>query len=439
MAASSPAQQKDLNATCQCLTLDRNRLSHALRQASDQTQVLDGLFSAGTSLFSDVPVFLSRARMTEMQTVIDAIYDVASSAAFCAEVLSREPAVARTNLGPKGAFMGFDFHVTEDGPKLIEINTNAGGAFLNAVLADAQRVCCNATRPDLKLSPSRFEHGVLAMFQAEWRAQRPTGELRRIAIVDERPTEQFLYPEFLLAQNFFLRNGIDAVIADPAEMEIVGDSLHWKDQPIDLVYNRLVDFAFEEASSAVLRRAYMEGLAVFTPNPRVHALLADKRNLILLSDARALERLGVPQARRESLLRSIPKTVGVTDENAEKLWRDRKDYFFKPASGYGSKAVYRGEKLTRTVWSHILAGGYVAQAYVPPSTRRVLLDGHPAERKVDVRLYTYGRDVLSVVARLYQGQTTNMRTAGGGFAPVFILDNEAPIAGDEQDCGKEEI
>jgi hypothetical protein len=25
-----------------------------------------------------------------------------------------------------------------------------------------------------------------------------------------------------------------------------------------------------------------------------------------------------------------------------------------------------------------------------------------------------------VVARLYQGQTTNFRTAGGGFAPVYV-------------------
>jgi hypothetical protein len=399
--------------------------------------VLDGLLAAGTSLFSDVPVFLPRARMAEMHAVVDAICDVASSAAYSAEVLSRAPAVARVDLGPKGAFMGFDFHVAEDGPKLIEINTNAGGAFLNAVLADAQRVCCNATRPDLKLSPDRFEDRVLAMFRAEWRVQRPAGELRRAAIVDERPTEQFLYPEFLLARDLFRRNGIDAIIADPAEIEIAGDTLRWQDQPIDLVYNRLVDFAFEGASSAVLRRAYVEGLAVFTPNPRVHALLADKRNLILLSDARALERLGAPPALREVLLRAIPKTVAVTDENAEALWRDRKEYFFKPATGYGSKAVYRGDKLTRTVWSHVLTGRYVAQAYVPPSMRRVLLDGHLAERKVDVRLYTYGSEVLSVAARLYQGQATNMRTAGGGFAPVFLLDDEFTV-GDEQDCLKYE-
>jgi len=40
-------------------------------------------------------------------------------------------------------------------------------------------------------------------------------------------------------------------------------------------------------------------------------------------------------------------------------------------------------------------------------------------RKMDVRLYTYGGRILLAAARLYQGQTTNFRTPGGGFAPVF--------------------
>jgi hypothetical protein len=42
-------------------------------------------------------------------------------------------------------------------------------------------------------------------------------------------------------------------------------------------------------------------------------------------------------------------------------------------------------------------------------------------RKVDVRLYTYDGRPLLAAARLYQGQTTNFRTEGGGFAPVFFL------------------
>ena len=42
--------------------------------------------------------------------------------------------------------------------------------------------------------------------------------------------------------------------------------------------------------------------------------------------------------------------------------------------------------------------------------------------KVDIRNYTYDRQVQLLAARLYQGQTTNFRTPGGGFAPVFVED-----------------
>ncbi len=39
--------------------------------------------------------------------------------------------------------------------------------------------------------------------------------------------------------------------------------------------------------------------------------------------------------------------------------------------------------------------------------------------KYDLRAYTYDGAVQWMAARLYQGQTTNFRTPGGGFAPVY--------------------
>ncbi len=40
--------------------------------------------------------------------------------------------------------------------------------------------------------------------------------------------------------------------------------------------------------------------------------------------------------------------------------------------------------------------------------------------KADIRCLVYVRRIQLVSARLYQGQTTNFRTPGGGFAPVFV-------------------
>jgi len=113
--------------------------------------------------------------------------------------------------------------------------------------------------------------------------------------------------------------------------------------------------------------------------------------------------------------------VLVTNDNSQVLWEARKKLFFKPAGGHGSKAVYRGDKLTKGMWAEIIRGGYVAQDFAAPSERMIKLDGTAERRKTDVRLYTYDGQILLTAARLYQGQTTNFRTPGGGFAPVFVI------------------
>lgn len=77
--------------------------------------------------------------------------------------------------------------------------------------------------------------------------------------------------------------------------------------------------------------------------------------------------------------------------------------------------------MTKGVWAEIVRGGYVAQEFAAPSERMIRLDGSPETLKTDVRLYVYNGQILHMAARLYQGQTTNFRTRGGGFAPVFAV------------------
>ena len=101
------------------------------------------------------------------------------------------------------------------------------------------------------------------------------------------------------------------------------------------------------------------------------------------------------------------------------MWAKRRGFFFKPAAGYGSRAAYRGDKLTKRVWAEMAKGTYVAQAIVAPSERHVAVAQAPVALKADVRNYSYDGMVKLIAARLYQGQTTNFRTTGGGFAPVF--------------------
>jgi len=210
------------------------------------------------------------------------------------------------------------------------------------------------------------------------------------------------------------------VIADPADLRYEQGVLRAGDVPIDLVYNRLTDFYLESPSCAALRQAYSEQAMVLTPHPRAHALYADKRNLGLLCDAQFLDRLGLAAEHQQVLLQMIPQSETVDAGNAQRLWAERKQLFFKPFAGYGGCAAYRGDKLTHRVWQDIAAGGYIAQHIVPPGQMRIH-DNPDTERvmKFDVRQYVYDAQVLWSAARVYQGQTTNFRTPGGGFAPVY--------------------
>jgi hypothetical protein len=73
------------------------------------------------------------------------------------------------------------------------------------------------------------------------------------------------------------------------------------------------------------------------------------------------------------------------------------------------------------VWRQIVAGDYVAQEFVPPGERMIEIGAARELRKTDIRLFTYDARILLAAARLYQGQATNFRTPGGGFAPVFFF------------------
>ena len=410
-----------LNKECFCTTLDRPALHDALLRDSGNT-ISQALIDARPNLFSNAPMFLSSDLLSQMLATVRAIEAVARLPQYQARIAAQSPAIAQHQFGPIGVFMGYDFHLSAKGPRLIEINTNAGGAFLNAALANAQRACCIEMETCMTMhdGADKFDTAFWNMFLNEWELAGRTGTPRRVAIVDEKPEEQYLYPEFQLARDFFERHGVEAVIVDAAALAYDGKTLLAKGKPVDMVYNRLVDFALDDSAHAALRQAYLDNAVVLTPHPGVHALFADKRNLILLSDRDLLASWGMDDASLAAL-GNVLKTEVVTKEKAEQLWARRKQLFFKPAAGYGGKAVYRGDKLTRGTWEEILKGGYVAQEFAPPSERMIEIEGSKEPRKADIRLYTYDGNILLTAARLYQGQTTNCRTPGGGFAPVFSI------------------
>ncbi len=416
------ARAEHLNKGCFCIGLDDEALRSALERELNAPGLYELIRARCPHLFSARPVFVSESHLSRMAAVVRAVEHVVALPAYRDEVLARAPGIARHEPGgARSVFFGFDFHLAGDRLGLIEINTNAGGAMLNVVLARAQRACCPPIEPlvPTDADADAFENRIVSMFRNEWQASGRTAPLATVAIVDENPEQQYLYPEFLLFRGLFERHGIHAIVTGPEALQWREGRLWHGEIAVDLVYNRLTDFALEGRAASALREAYRARAVVLTPHPRAHALYADKRNLALLTDEGWLDGIGVPRAIREVLVENIPRTEVVRAEAAERLWSGRRQLFFKPAAGYGSRAAYRGDKLTQRVWRDILSGNYVAQEIVRPGERAIGPEGAAQVLKFDLRSYVYAGEVQWTSARLYQGQTTNFRTPGGGFAPVY--------------------
>lgn len=351
----------------------------------------------------------------QMQNLITAVEKVITISNEKNNNSSNSSNIRNDNL--KGIFMGYDFHLQNNNenknitPKLIEINTNAGGAFLNLCLLNA------IYKNDKNNVADKLANEFVAMFKNEFAIfSNNQKNLQTIAIVDENPSEQFLYPEFEICQKILAKNNIQTIISSPENLSIQNNNLYYNNSiKIDFVYNRLTDFYLRSnAKNNALLTAYQNDFAAISPNPKIYDLYANKNNLINLSNANFLDNLNIDNQSKNILLKHIPKILKVKNNDTEYLWKQRKNLFFKTAEGYGSKAVYRGDKLTKKVFAEIIeSDAYLAQEIIPPSEH--LLKNINAVMKADFRCYCYNGKIQLVAARLYQGQTTNFRTENGGF------------------------
>lgn len=384
----------------------------------------------GSIPYAQTVLALPLAQLGVMRRAIGLLYRLAHSPAYAACVDVDD--TVRFASEARGVFMGYDFHLTAAGPRLIEINTNAGGALLNglhtAALCEPDKLdwlCCRP--PQIEA----VESYVVSTFVSELEAVRGKGTpLRRVAIVDERPAEQFLRPEFELFVGLFARHGIEARIADTAEL--VGSragGVALGDWPVDLVYLRDTDFQLRSQRVAALRAAYLAGEVVVTPAPREHHLLADKRRLEIFCSAARLEAIGVDPEDARFLADLVPETRPIAAVPAEEVWATRREWVFKPAASFGSKAVYRGDKLSKKKLAEIYADpSFLAQRRVDPGRTWVQTPEGDREMKSDVRAYSYRDEIFLLGARVYEGQVTNMRSPGGGFSAICVArDGESSV------------
>jgi hypothetical protein len=369
--------------------------------------------------FSRTCVQVSEQNAAEIAANIRDLEIILNHPRWIEATLDGQDAAAQIDQGCLGVFQGYDFHLSAQGPRLIEINTNAGGGWLNLGLDPRIREAAAASDQEFEDTARNCDAPLVAMFEAEWQHARGFSTSRpAIAIVDDDPERQFLFPEFQLAAAILRAHGYQAYISDPRELERVNGAVFYRGNKIDLIYNRLTDFFLRAPNHADLLMALLADEVVITPSPRVYASCADKRNLAWLSQPSTLLALDLAPELVSRVTQWVPETEIVSLARADEFWSRRRDLFFKPRWGFGSRAAYRGAKLTRATFQAIVNDDYVAQRFVAPSETQLGCGETNETLKVDFRNYTYGGRTLVRAARAYQGQTTNFRTPGGGFAPI---------------------
>jgi len=369
-------------------------------------------------VISPYKIYLPQSVIETIQKAVDNIFRLSRSDAYFRAVLETDVdrEILNSQANNLSVLMSYDFHMDKTGrPRLLEINTNAAG-FL---IADA----IYQVHADLGPFPGAVD-ALKGSFFREFERTSIDGS-PHIAIIDEAPQAQKMFPEFLLYKSLFESAGCTAAIYDAKDLVRQGKAL-WgradgQDRKIDFIYNRYCDFTLTDPSSKALRQAYLDGACTFSPNPREYILLADKRRLVQFSKPERLESMASADIDIEAIRKVLVPTWDKTGfEDLKEIWEKRKLLFFKPPQSYAGKSAYRGKSITRKVIERVLDQDTLIQQFIPAPTIQFENDESETEWKYDLRAYAYGGEVQLLVARIYQGQITNFNQPCGGYCPVFV-------------------
>lgn len=336
------------------------------------------------------------------------------------------------------------FFVGESGGlRFTEYNaeTPAGGAY-NDVLTETfyglPIVREFLKRWDLRPLPAR--HNVLHALLDSYRQWSGTRALPRIAIVDwaEVPTRN----EFVLFQDYFARQGIQCIIADPREMQYTGGRLLAGGGQIDLVYKRVLitELVEREGLDNPVIRAVRDD-AVCMVNPLRCKILHKKASLAVLSDERNAKLFTADE--REAIDAHIPWTRVVEERmtsvpGAEEpldllpfIAAHRDQLVLKPNDEYGGKGIVLGWEVTQSEWEQAIRVGleepYIVQQRValPSEPYPSFVDGkvHIVDRMVDTAPYAaYGSYIDGCLSRLSTAALLNVTAGGGSQTPTFVVE-----------------
>lgn len=331
------------------------------------------------------------------------VFRLKDNPAYLSRLSSSLPQTAHIRTEWPSVLMGFDFHLTPDGPKLIEINNNAGGLYIGEKRWIPQ--------PGISELQGDLESRLVEMFPPEWAT---------IAIMDENVTAQFMYPEMQAYAELLGNDGRHVFVVSPDQLQLMDDGLCCDGMRIDMIYNRHTDFYLEGADLAHIRHAYERGQVAINPHPRSYALIGDKSRMVDWWRQGLLESC-VDQSVAEKIRSVTPETHQLSELNPEQAWAERKQWVFKPAARHGGKGVVLGKAMSRKRYAALNVRETIVQRLVPAS--EIEMEGPDGEKnsmKLDIRLFMHGENLVALAGRVWRGQVTNFRQPGSGWVPIDI-------------------
>lgn len=369
-----------------------------------KNQPLEDLVSE--NLISPFAVHLPSSILSQAKKIVELIFSMREKSSYLEHYKDLIKGQDLQDPGNKSIMMSYDFHVDENhNLKLIEINTNAAFLLLGQQMYQAKSHPLPV--PDFSLQEIRDSIRTEMALQG-----KEVSSNFKVAITDDAPDKQRLYVEFLAFNELFKSFGWNSQIKDYRDL--------FTEFNPDFVYNRFTDFFLTDSASANLRSKFLNRDICLSPNPFEYLLLADKQRLIDWVTPGFFESQGFGGEELNLLHQCIPLSVDLCPTKADEIWAQRKRFFFKPKNAFGSKQSFRGGTISRTAYDKILSENMIAQEYVPAPELSFETPEGPQNFKYDLRCYAYQGRLQLIVARLYQGQVTNLRAKYGGFATVLF-------------------
>ncbi len=338
---------------------------------------------------------------------------------------------------PDVVYSRVDAFPTADGPRFIEINSDApaGFGYGDSMANVFARLPLFRTFAKEKSVHYQRSAGVLVdAFASLWRRRGGRG-VPNVAVLDW--TDVKARPDQEILSKVFKARGARCVVADMRDVEIRRERLYCGEMPVDVVFRRGVSWEIAPRADELMAflTAYERGLALFINTFRCN-LSEDKGFFAILTDESWAHLLS--EEERDLVLRCLPWTRRLEDRKT--LWHarevdlvphvlaHRRDFVLKPTEGYGGEAVVVGDQVTEAEWlaavETALRRPTVVQERVeiPEERFPMVIDGDLRFESLKLNtnpFYVSGGEV-GAITRLSREAVINI-SAGGGAVPTYVV------------------